>query len=82
MSEMLPLLRLRLKVCITGPSTVCTPPAWLGTTTRPFEVAEYLVLQAVRIAIEIRVRTAAIQANLILILCFFSCERSNAVPGG
>jgi hypothetical protein len=70
-----------LKVSITGPSTVSVPPAWLGTTTKPFEEAEYLVLQAITTAIETRARTAKIQENRVRILRFVSYIRSSAFPG-
>jgi hypothetical protein len=86
---MLPLLRLTLKVSITGPSRVPVPeapPAWLGTTTKPLEEDEYLVLQAITAAIATSARRAIIQVNRVKvnrvrILRFISCERSYAVPG-
>jgi hypothetical protein len=72
--EAAPLLRSRLKVCITCESR-------LGTTTNPFEEDEYLVLQATTKPIEMRATTATIQVNLVRMLRFISCERSSAVPG-
>jgi hypothetical protein len=80
--ETLPLLRLTLKLCITGPSRfpVEDDPAWLGTTTNPLEEDEYLVLQAITTATATSARTANIQVNRVRILRFLSCERSYAVP--
>ncbi len=71
--ETWPLLRLRLKVCITA-------EPWLGTTTKPFEEDLYLVLHAIKKPTATKARTATIQVNLVRILRFISCERTDAFP--
>ena len=68
-----PLLRSRLKVSITA---VASGEPWVGTTTKPFEEDEYLLLHAVRKLIATRPRTATIQENLVRILSLISFERS------
>src|SRR5258708_6279174 len=63
--ETWPLLRSRLKVCITA-------EPWVGTTTNPFEFAVNFLLHAARRPIAITTRTAAIQVNLVRILYLIS----------
>src|SRR6202162_5905399 len=63
--EVAPFARLRVNVCINA-------EPWLGTTTKPFEEDEYLVLQAIRKPIATKAKIAAIQVNLVRILRFIS----------
>src|SRR5258708_22344100 len=72
--ETWPLPRLRLKVCITAEPCV-------GTTISPFEEGLYLVLHAIKKPIATRTSIAPIQVNLVRILRFISCERTDAFPG-
>ncbi len=53
----------------------------MGTTIKPLEEDEYLVLQATKKPIATSATIATIQVNLVRILRFLSCERATAFPG-